>query len=376
MKRLKLFSVFVIVFLNCLCLYGQNETGTRYINQAGFKSWGYWYDSTTAVFQEQFPIIRSIPPLSTSMPINILFSYIYLDSLLRFGPSTQVEKRISKWTAINDTMTSMMSVLYMMKDYNPIIFNQYMDEVGLNGKSYYNVGMGIRDTLNNSNTSLIPPPSNPPTGKYTNSLTSVVNKLLSRWFALSPNKNEELAIYSLIKSDYILRVRVLSIDSALNKNSPLHYNRYRVTAEVLDTIKGKVFHTLPQYSAKKKTILENFPIMQFGYTPLIYPEFTEWSSGSVWFDKRDEAFTGLNGEFTMKSGQEAVVFIVFHNGKVDYQNDYYDISLDASCSNAALPIIDNQVRDNNHVWSPTSLDYDAFKNRLFELINKIMTGKF
>lgn len=36
------------------------------------------------MFQVKYPIIQSIPPISSDMPIDVILSYIYTDSLVRF----------------------------------------------------------------------------------------------------------------------------------------------------------------------------------------------------------------------------------------------------------------------------------------------------
>ncbi len=125
--------------------FAQNETGTRNLNDTLFKATHSWYDSTTAMFQHQFPIIRSIPPLNTSMPLDVLISYIYLDSLLRSPLASTLEQRLESWTTLNDTLTYAAKCMCTLIDYNPIIFNQYTNEVGLQTGSDSGLIITIKD---------------------------------------------------------------------------------------------------------------------------------------------------------------------------------------------------------------------------------------
>ena len=68
----------------CNVAHGQNETGKRPINRSRFESMGYWYTPSNAMYQVRYPIIRSLPPLNSGMPWDILAAYVYMDSLARF----------------------------------------------------------------------------------------------------------------------------------------------------------------------------------------------------------------------------------------------------------------------------------------------------
>src|SRR3990170_669883 len=97
MKTLFKLLLIVIVVFNPQNILSQNESGTRYLNQPVFQANGIWADSSVLMFQEQFPIIRRIPPLSTEMPYNVLVGYIYLDSLLRFGEQSDITTLLESW---------------------------------------------------------------------------------------------------------------------------------------------------------------------------------------------------------------------------------------------------------------------------------------
>ncbi len=84
-----------------------------------------------------------------------------------------------------------------------------------------------------------------------------------------------------------------------------------------------------------------------------------------------------NGGFQMQVGQEALVFLTHSGQRYDSTNDYFDLNVDPRASYGALPIINGQVRDVNHIWSnQTMISYDDWKARVYELRNKILTGKY
>ncbi|MFZ1571868.1 MAG: hypothetical protein WAT89_03935, partial [Candidatus Kapaibacterium sp.] len=111
--------------------FAQNETGTRPLTKDCGQFRKIWYDSTNSMFQVKYPIIQSIPPISSDMPIDVILSYIYTDSLVRFFEKG-TRKKINSWTTMNDTLKSSVVALYKMVDYNPMIFRQYDGETGLN----------------------------------------------------------------------------------------------------------------------------------------------------------------------------------------------------------------------------------------------------
>lgn len=335
----------------------QNESGRRSINKERFQPRN-WYDNTTAMYQLQYPILRSLPPLSSSMPYDILLSYIYLDSMARFDTARFAAQYIDRWQAMSDTLKGMLTYYYKVVDYNPIIFNQYISEVSLK-----------RDY------------------KYRASLREITEKLRSAFMRAAPNKRERLAIYSLLYPDYILRVKVNRIDSMLFKPFPSTVTPYQfqVTAVVLDTIKGHVISTCnDQYRAQnrdgKPLILAEGPnpCIHFTYTHAAYTHPSEDPQPP--YRERDSEFIipGTdNGGFGMKVGQEAIVFLSHRRQLYDSTHDYFDLDVVMDASYNALPIIDGQVRDVNRVWSDDLLmDYTSWINRVMYLRDKILWGNY
>jgi hypothetical protein len=339
-----------ILFLFCLNinLFAQNETGTRYLDKERFQQRHIWFDSSTSVFQTQFPIIRSIPPLNTGMPVDIIIGYIALDSLLRFTSERSVDSLLNQWTTLNDTLKWAVKYLYKLNDYNPIIFNQYMSEVLLHQTVDLTEGKYIL-TLNHL--------------KY----------ILSEKFRKTYSNSNKLAFYSMLYADYILRVRILSIDSLTNYTSALQYTSFKANVQILDTLKGRVF---PQPQNVQPSNLKSLSIpphnFNFQFPSSGYNSLNVISQKQLYF-KTDSVFSKNSG-FRMNTGQEAIIFITFKNPLFDYQNDYFDLELNQRCSLNALRIENDNVYDVNHVWSnQTVIPYTQWKqlyqNYLQQIIN-------
>lgn len=384
-------SLLLTIALSMLLLsveevYAQNESGTRHYlapYDALLKATsGQWFDSTKDMNQHRFPIIRSVPPLSTAMPLNVLLSYIYTDSLLRFAPRYSLSNKISSWTSLNDTLRWMAYGDYVMNDYNPILFRQYRQETSHLQKAD-TASIRIRtthpaDTL---------PLSVRYSGKYNSTYRDIKPRLELAIANLLPDKSESKAMMSLLTCDYILRIKVLSIDSMLDKLSagsfPGSYYYY-VTAMVLDTIKGKVLPPFYSNNFGKKSEnthqTNNATLLKFGYISQLYHSLgVVGNEGIHRYSTADSAFT-KNGDsyvFSMKPNQEAIVFLSYFNYFYDYQNDYYDLSLNSLASFAALPIIDGNVRDVNKVWSSNLLSpYSTWKSNINAFITKILTRNY
>lgn len=356
-SRNRLFMRFLSAFLLAVLLSGsmalaQNESGVRDIPNAElFKKMGYWYDSTTAMYQTRYPIIRNIPPIAPSMPLDILFAYVATDSLCRFGNTKAIHALVKNWEGMNDTLGYAAKWVYRMVDYNPIIFQQYEDQI-----TY----------LRND--------------PFKTSLSSVRSDVEDKYLPFVPQV-ERNAVYSLMASDYILRVRVTAIDSMQHRRIN-DLVRYRVTAQVLDTLKGHVFQTCG-YNPNPSIAAAAPPCMQFQYTSNNYRTggealFVGGTSPYIpRYTKQDSAFVQGWEKFGMTVGQEAIVFLSFGNRKVDYENDYYDLDISQDCSYNALPIIDGKVRDVNAVWSQDLwLPYSDWKARLNEIRNKILNAAY
>jgi hypothetical protein len=288
------------------------------------------------------------------MPYDILISYIYIDSLLRFTTPWQQDKLLRTWTSANDTLKNAIKYLYKIKDYDPIIFNQYMGEVTLNHNSAYR-------------------------GSYASSLIDLNYNLSDKIKTLMPD-NKKNAFFALLFSDYILRVQVVYIDSMRNKQllsgiKVKDSNVYCVYARVLDTIKGKNFIDSKNEISLNSNIQE--PIISFEYIKRIYYQRPYYPDIPYKNIENDDAFKDENGEFSMHLGQEAIVFLKHANQLFDFENDYFSLILESTCSNSALPIIDGKIRDINLIWSNDNLiEFDSWKQNITDLIEQILNGSY
>ena len=390
----KRFSTFALLLLTATFFLiiqqfsiAQNETGTRSIYKKGCQYLGIWYDSTTKMFQERYPIIRSIPPISVNMPYDVLIGYIGADSLMRFTTSTQTDSLIDSWTTLNDTLKYAMKYLYEMEDYNPVIFRQYWDEEWQHQHPTIDSGAGFRIEFEDGFTMPSDSEPNIPTylAVYTNDMSGLVHKLNVKFAHVIPNESEKGALFSLSEAHYILKVRILSEpDSVLSKYStpsnpplPIDY-RYQAIAEVLDTIKGKVFNSYDLTGTQKVSVSEpQHPIIKIQYDPRIYWILGGDTDFGCIYQYPDSAFESTAGHFSFYPNQECVVFLVNESHFLDSVYDYYDFILEPRASVAALPIINGQVRDVNHIWSSeTYLPYIEWRNRAEALINKIRTTNY
>jgi hypothetical protein len=334
----------------------QNESGKRPLNRSAFEEQKGWYDATTAMYQVKYPIIRSLPPLSSGMPWDILGSYIYLDSIVRFDNHEQTVASLASWSTMNDTLKGLSKYFYKTMDYNPILLTQYTYEVDLK--------RGRR---------------------YVASVNSIIGELFAAFHRSIPNRAEAPALCSTFFPDYILRVRINAIDSMPLKPWPSRSDShiFRVTASVLDTLKGRVFSTCTdQYSTGSGgsiTAALNPPCIQFGYVHGNYFR-TDGLLETPWmYPARDEAFFASPSDngFAMHPGQEAIVFLSHHGRLLDSSFDYFSLNLDPTAAYNALPIINGQVRDINHIWSGSeSIDYADWKARFITLRDKILNGTY
>lgn len=164
---------------------------------------------------------------------------------------------------------------------------------------------------------------------------------------------------SIHRAEYILHVRVRLIDSTIDATTA-DFNQYRVVADVLDTLKGMA--TPAQ--------------IHFGYTPLNY-----FDASQLTRDRDDEAFpyeqteplfTTNEGRFTMKVGDEAIVFLRHDDAQ---ENGTYNLNLDPWSSYNALAVVNGEVRDPNHIWSEKSvISYDVWKAN-YESMRRVLAAE-
>ena len=342
----------------------QNEQGTRPMNKERFTALRYWRDTSTTFYHAGYPILRSLPPLNSGMPWSVMATYIYMDSLARFDEDELAEQTATRWKydrSLTDTLKWSVSYLYQAVDYNPIIWRQYVDEVDLKYKKKYVASLsGIQ-------------------AKTTDALYNILTT--------STVSARRVAMLALAESDYILRVHVQSIDSMPTGDAKTPYI-YRVSADVLDTLKGKIFQScLSNYTTRKdnpKGTLSSplssvAPCIRFTYLPHLYsdPRYTPPGAPRL-YSARDPEFARADDSlFRMRPGQEAIVFIRHTNRLVDSTHDYYHLMLERRASMGALPIIDGHVRDINQIWSNDLMTpYATWRTRFLALRDQLISGAY
>ena len=375
-----LIMLIFIVLANYNESYTQNETGKRAVYKTAVQTVKNWYDSSLSMYQVQYPIIRSIPPLSTDMPLDILIGYIYLDSLLRFTTLKQTELLIKSWTTLNDTLTYTIQYLYKLVDYDPMIFTQYSYEVA----RYHKRETGSSRLARSRSGIIFPNDSSIDLpGRYTNYLYNLAPQINNEFYKLIPNESEKRALYSLVGAEYILKVRVLYVDSMLSKYPNFTNNMYyNVTAEVLDTIKGKKFKTVNYQELITSHDFGNLfpaglnPLIQFDYVTQSYWIAGEVCNNGMIYENPDSAFL-KNKRYNMSPGQQCVVFLEHDNRLMDSSYDYFELGVAPRYSLNALPIINGQVRDVNHVWSQDLyMNYEEWRTLVNSYINKILSRAY
>ncbi len=179
-----------------------------------------------------------------------------------------------------------------------------------------------------------------------------------------------MAYYAMGASDYILKMYIISIDSALDKLAPSSDTSlarrkyiYRACAEVLDTIKGKRFVNYNGLITNNHSnkIQTSGPIVYFTYTARMYDFlYSAPLNGQSLLPNASVdttfAFTETDGTITynMKAGQTIVGFIRLEDRLIDSTRDYFEMMLDPLCSLMALPVKDGQILDVNHYWSTSN----------------------
>lgn len=312
-----------------------------------------WYDSTLLETRDyqKYPIIRRIPPLNSGMPYDVMSAYIYLDSLARFYDDPAIMAGAPALIAQPGMLKRLVASSYTAVDYNPALFRQYDIETTLKSDIFKWF-----------------------VGKFTEALPKAIANTAS-------NPREADALTAVMLPDYVLRVKVMAIDS-LPLAMPLDLPNsrggthcYTVTVEVLDTLKGKVFlpcieHNSSNSAPALTTSARSCTKFQF-YSSSYFQDISDWKF------VEDSAFLADNGKFTMHAGQEAIVFLKYFGMRYTYTHDYIGLTTSPRSSYNALPIIEGKVRDVNCIWSDQiMIDYNDWRDRFMGLRDKILAGTY
>lgn len=164
----------------------------------------------------------SNPPLSTSMPLDVLIGYIALDSASRVSGTGYVDS-ISAVRPMNDTILMMMKYAYEVVDYDPIRFLSYS----------YDFRSGI---------SCAP-----------NTIRMGMNTVIAKH---STNLREDLI---LLTSDIIAKVRITAVENIIDSGAKRSRDARIIGFTVVDTIKGRV---LPNICAQITSSVGSVPTSQ------------------------------------------------------------------------------------------------------------------
>ncbi len=331
----------------------QNESGRRILDKRYFGG-RLWYDSSKHKYHVYVPIIKRLPPLTSDMPCDVLTAYLHLDSLARFNRSRELIESPEGWFAQPELLRKTLASYYRAMDYDPLRYQQYEYETVLKSSLFRSNLIGI-----------------------TGYLDQAVGKIASSEY----NKR---AYTQAIISDYVLRIKVLAVDSMWfaypvgPDGDSMKYGGgiyiFNAMAQVLDTLKGQKFITCQEQKgidASQPMDLSSAPCIYFQYVARTYSDF------NIYDRREDSTFIEAGKGFTLKPGQEAVAFLHFSEQKFDSTHDAFQLFVGPPASDWAFPIIDGQIRDKNRIWSDSmTISYTDWRRRFLELRDRILNGNY
>lgn len=309
----------------------QNASGVRPINKGPFKSFGQWLDSSTIQFKTIYPIIRSIPPGNSFTPDAVAHAYLSIDSLMRYDTAGEAIIRIRDECALNDTLFTILTLLHRVTDYDPPALRQYALESMLQTRYHWPVMALANEAID----------------------------CFERHYSGPKLK----AYVSLITSDYVLRVRVVQVDSAARRADSTDVV-HMVRAQVLDTMKGRVFNNCaPQSGPSVMPAATDTASICFNYVRQNYSPAELHSSGEHFrITSWEPEFTAADSSgVEMTVGQEAIVFLHHRGHVVDSTHDGFELFINPEASLGALPIVGSRVYDVNQIWNASTVGYSSWQ---------------
>ncbi len=306
-----------------------------------------WYDTTLPFYRIQYPLLRHSPLADPAMAPAIRDAYLYVDTLMRSPNLDRLLQDADLRGMKHGSIGRLASYLFQMNDYNPVIFAQYADGAEMHRSD--RSGSSLR--------------------QFSHVVYNHIRNTGGR---------QDNALYSTLRADYILRVKIRSVDPSFDEGQ-LENHYYRVTAEVLDTLKGQCFQPYERLELATAAPDNRTGSIQFQYTPDTYlqPTIGSRDRDDIPFPYTidDPAFLTGEQRFGMRPGQEAIIFLRHDEHLVDAEHDYYYLHLDPWASNSALPIVDGRVRDLNHIWSDQDLlSYHDWRHRFLAVRSAIMNA--
>jgi len=323
------------------------------------------------------PYYNYTPVLFPSMPFDVMFSYILIDSILRHSEEVPgiIYSFIERFgdnqiEYDNDTLNYMLKYLYKIMDYDPLLFWDYM----LKGKGYDRV----------TNTFFV----------YDN-LTKLLyndNKMTGR----VPNGEQKRRI---LRSFYILHIYV-DTTTLFERTIPNEWIKdfTIVYAQVLDTIKGRVLPNIntgfvasnneqlnSQDNDFNTSVLPGTNISISANVNLIFDYCNQWNlSGDnelifVGVDretgeqKQVGAMYDKDGNPWIKPKKEYIVILAPNYECLDDYKYYFGlVPVGGSYSRGMYPIEDGNVIDGGNVWGfGKVVPLEEFKQKFNNLLNEI-----
>lgn len=333
---IKYLLIIVFLFLNFLNLNSQFRDEKIDSSQAAGN--GYWYFPKYNQYEIAYLTSDINPQNFDKVKYESMFDFILLDNLKGKKLYSYIYENYAKrWInekKSNDTIKNWIKNLYFLKDYNPIIYHLYMNNYEHTEKMQIFQIVGLDH--------------------------QILSQILS-------NNSRYEALNMLNWVDYILRVKVNSIDSINTRN---YYNNksiidpneyiYRVKANVIDTLKGRAFQ-----GCKFENMNEVNNTICFTYGTGPYDN--ENSNFKI-----DPSLKNNLGDLSLKSGDELIVLLEHYHCCSDYNYNYFNLTLIT-----VFKIKNGIVSDNTHFWSDNdNLEYDNWKVEFNKIKNKLLNGDY
>ena len=345
---MKTILILIIIFSSFLGLYSQNETGIRPSNSY-FGAHGLNQKKLT--YQQIFPIIRNIPPIDTIMPYEVKNAYLVVDSIAKLLTTQTAITFVHNLSPNSDTLKYLMKYLYILQEYNYVLFEQYLHEVYYNQLQKYNV-----------------------------SISNVIGEIISKLKSSEDTQKDRKL--SLIDCGFILKVEVVKIDSMKpplwfrSKLDSGKYKHFNLTLRVLDTLKGTVIPMTLHNTLKQKEEIQNysFPTFNVEYGEGALPQiYDNWGTENSPYRLVD--FTMLDQNKKMlrfRLGDTVIIFVKNIETMSNLQYDYLRLSLKNFYGYPVFPVRNGMVRDVNRIWSNDEFTpYETWKNTFNNVRNSI-----
>jgi hypothetical protein len=273
------------------------------------------------------PRLTNYPPVTPSMPYDVMIGYIGLDSICRIVINTETCTNFIDHLGFNDTLQYFMKYLYDVTDYDPFRFYEYM--------------------------------------KYTPDNYALPDAIEREIFIKIKETSHQPILDLLLSEAYIIaHIFVNNIDSLGDPGSGICHTINIVNCTILDNIKGQ---NIPNcnptiFKKKKDEKITSGQCINFEYC-------CEWPKNHT------SEYLCDNGPW-ITSNNEYIVFLrpfLVCNDELNVFMTLLPSGAD-SYTFGMFPIVNGQVQDPmNELGFGTSVQVDSFKsflrNRIFQITN-------